>query len=218
MTYDRISHVSTCHANIYVGREGLGVRAHCDRCEFPVPPGTIECFWGCGLLPLQLVTGLSSSTKPVRCPPLPLRDPGIENAAFGLASAYRGNRSQPFVSHQAKMPQWGCDIHKGHQSNIMWHNMASHPVLFLGLYEWAIGWFEAWLLINPTMFPIVRERSTCWTRSFILFHCLWLSQASTFFHLSLQPLVLSASPCLCSGSPRSPWQNSINICWQAGMS
>lgn len=52
----------------------------CDRCEFPAPTGMIECFWGCGLLPLQLSTGLSSSAEPGHCPPLPLRDPAIENA------------------------------------------------------------------------------------------------------------------------------------------
>lgn len=33
-------------------------------------------------------TGLSSSAEPGHCPPLPLRDPAIDNAQFSLASAH----------------------------------------------------------------------------------------------------------------------------------
>lgn len=144
---------------------------------------------------------------------------------FGFGSqTERTDRKSSFFNRQQSlsllylfMSQWCCYIHIRHSSSIIWCNIASDHVVCRTI------WVNYLLICSMAAdkyyacSPIVRERSTCWTLSFILLHCLWLSRASTFFHLSLQPLALSASPCLCSGSPRSLWQNSINISWQAGM-
>lgn len=90
------------------------------------------------------------------------------------------------------LPEWCCYTHKWRSSKIIWCNMAIDSVLFVGIW---VSYLLIWSMAADkyyTCSPIVREPSVCWTLSFILFHCLWLSGASTFFHLSLQPLVLSA--------------------------
>lgn len=59
-----------------------------------VGAGMIERFWGSGLRPHPLYPGLATSAVPGHCPPLPLRDPVIENAQHGVYFGCTSERSR----------------------------------------------------------------------------------------------------------------------------
>lgn len=90
----RVMQIFMSSRSDWVGERSRGTCS--DRCEFPVGGGMIECFWGCGLLPLSL-PGLGHQRCARALPPLFLWEIlrlRAQDAVFTLAAAQREDRER----------------------------------------------------------------------------------------------------------------------------